>query len=408
MNRVRATVAAGALSVSAIFWLVGGSRDVDVHNELRQRLLEAELGSAVDIHFATPPQAPDLSRTSLSDLLGQLRSINPAQRWRAADRLADTGDPRAVEALIQAMRDPDGTVRVCVMAEALGRLKDPRAVGALTEAAFDKTNRDLRFCAIQSLGMIGDRRAVPKLIEALEARNNPVETANSLARLGDVRAVEPLIRAAENPALRFWMITALGELGNPQALPFLATQGNDPQPVIREAAAEAAWKISILSAHDPVIALTQVLTQESSSPRRMWAAFRLGERGDARAAPALIQALADPDRDVRGRAAAALVRLGTSALPAVRQAAGMNSESSQRYALAIWGYLGIEADIPVLRQIANHAPTSLAKTADRSAQLIQQFLAYRTEHPKPMIVALPERMAPADTQMPRKSFPPTP
>ncbi len=118
-----------------------------------------------------------------------------------------------------------------------------RALGALTEAAFDKTNRDLRFCAIQSLGMIGDRRAVPKLNEALEARNNPVEAASSLARLGDARAVEPMIRAAEDPTLRFWMITALGELGNPQALPFLATQGNDPQPVIRETAAEAAWKI---------------------------------------------------------------------------------------------------------------------------------------------------------------------
>jgi HEAT repeat protein len=374
----------------ALLWLIKPDHDPDVHTELRQRLLEAELGSAVNFHFATPPQAPDLARTSLSDLLGQLRSANPVQRWQAADRLADAGDSRAVDALIQAMRDPDGTVRVCVMAEALGRLKDPRAVGALTEAAFDQTNRDLRFCAIQSLGMIGDRRAVPKLIEALEARNNPVEAANSLARLADARAVEPMIRAAKDPALRFWMITALGELGNPKALPFLAAQGNDPQPVIRETAAEAAWKISIVSARDPVAALTQILTQESSSPRRMWAAFRLGERGDARAAPALIQALADPDRDVRGRAAAALVRLGASALPAVRQAAEKHSEPTQGYAMAVLGYLDTETDIPVLRQIANHAPTPLAKTADRSVQLIQQFTAYRTQHPKPVVVALPE------------------
>lgn len=388
MSVTQGALIAGTLAI-ALFWLMPG-HDADVHTELRQRLLEAELGSAVNIHFATPPQAPDLARTSLSDLLGQLRSANPAQRWQAADRLADAGDPRAADALIQAMRDPDGTVRVCVMAEALGRLKDPRAVGALTEAAFDKTNRDLRFCAIQSLGMIGDRRAVPKLIEALEARNNPVEAANSLARLADARAVEPMIRAAEDPALRFWMITALGELGSPKALPFLAAQGNDPRPVIRETAAEAAWKISIFSAHDLVAALTQVLTQESSSPRRMWAAFRLGEQGDARAAPALIQALADPDRDVRGRASAALVRLGASALPAVHQAAGMNSEPSQRYALAVLGYLGSEADIPLLHQLGDHAPTPLAKTADRSVQLIQQFMAYRTEHPTPVVVALPE------------------
>ena len=388
MNVTRGALIAGILAI-ALFWLMP-DQDADVHTELRQRLLEAELGSAVNIHFATPLQAPDLARTSLSDLLGQLRSASPVQRWQAADRLADAGDPRAVDELIQAMRDPDGTVRVCVMAEALGRLKDPRAVGALTEAAFDQTNRDLRFCAIQSLGMIGDRRAVPKLIEALEKRNNPVEAANSLARLGDARAVQPMIRAAEDPTLRFWMITALGELGNSQALPFLAAQGNDPQPVIRATAAESAWKISILSTHDSVSALTRVLAQESSSPRRMWAAFRLGEHGDTRASPALIQALTDQDREVRGRAAAALVRLGPSALPAVRQAAEKNSEPAQSYAMAILGYLGTEADIPILRQIADHAPTPLAKTADRSVQLIQQFLAYRTEHLKPLVVALPQ------------------
>jgi len=118
--------------------------------------------------------------------------------------------------------------------------------------------------------------------------------------------------------------------------------------------------------------------------------------------------LADPDREVRGRAAAALVRLGPSELPAVRQAAGVNSEPSQRYALAVLGYLGSEADIPLLHQIGDHAPTPLAKTADRSVQLIQQFMTYRTGHPKPVVVTLPEIISPADTQTPRKSFVSTP
>ena len=157
----------------------------DIHAELRQRILEAELGSATAVHFASTPEAPIPSDESFGKVVGRLTDNSPEQRWQAADELVRRADPRAVDAIIAAMHDPSGTRRICVMASALGKLKDPRALSALTTAAFDPTNRDLRLCAIQSLGMIGDRDAVPTLIKAVRQRNMPIAAANALAKLGD-------------------------------------------------------------------------------------------------------------------------------------------------------------------------------------------------------------------------------
>lgn len=175
------------------------AEQADLHTEIQQRLLEAEMGSATRFHFATGSRAMVPDDTATDTLLGNLASSFPETRWQAAKQLAVRRDPRAVEAVIRAMRDPSGTLRVCVMASALGHLKDPRALSALTEAAFDPGNRDLRLCAIQSLGIIGDRAAVPTLIEALKANNMPVAAANALARMGDERGVTPIIQVAHDP-----------------------------------------------------------------------------------------------------------------------------------------------------------------------------------------------------------------
>jgi HEAT repeat protein len=365
-----------ALLAGAWFWSSG--RTVDVHAELRRSLIESELGSAQFFNYATPAKMPDASRATTSELIAQLRSFIPDRRWAAADALAERNEERVVEALIRAMRDPAGTRRVCVMAKALGRLRDPRAVGALTEAAFDPGNEDLRVCAIQSLGMIGDQRAVPKLVEALEQRNMPIEAAKSLARLGGDAAVEPIARAAQDPALRLWMIQSLGELGRTGALPWLARYANDPSPV-REAVIEARWKIGVLASPRPEQGLSAALAADPDRYRRMWAAYRLGESADARAAAALVNALADADKRVRGRAAAALVRIGAPALPQVRRAVAEQPGHAHEYALAVLGYLGNADDAALLARTASRFSGTTQATAQRSTHMIRQLAAYRSE-----------------------------
>lgn len=339
------------MALLGVFLMWHTDAEDDIHTEVQQRLLEAELGSATTFHFAgwSRELLPDDSPTDL--LLDNLKSSQTETRWQAAKQLAVRRDARAVEAVIRAMRDPAGTRRVCVMASVLGHLKDPRALSALTEAAFDPGNRDLRLCAIQSLGMIGDRRAVPALIEAIRTGNNPVSAANAIARMGDVRGVEPIIQAARDPQLRLWMVRALGELGSTAAVPWLSSLGNDPEAPVRQAITEALWKIGQLSAVDPVQALSGVLRQEASSTRRMWAAFRLGELRQPGAVHGLITALSDPVREVQGRVAAALIRIGKPVIPAIKQLIVQTEVRASVYAVAILGYTGGKDEITFLRSL---------------------------------------------------------
>lgn len=349
----------------------------DIHTEIQQRLLEAEIGSATTFHFARGSRAVIPNDTPIDVLLGNLSASLPSTRWSAAEALAVRRDPRAVDAVIRAMRDPKGTIRVCVMASALGHLKDPRALSALTEAVFDPSNRDLRLCAIQSLGMIGDPAAVPDLIKALTAGDMPIAAANAIARMGDERGVPAIIQAADDPSLRLWMVMALGELGSPLALPYLASLGDEQRRPVRHAIDEAQWKIARLSVTDRVSSLSTVLAGGESAQRRMWAAFRLGELGRAQAIPALIQTLGDRNRGVRGRSAAALVRMGKAALPALRQLAEPGSGRVRLYAAAILGYSGGKAEIPLLEQLARGGGDgALPGVAEHSVELINRFRTF--------------------------------
>ena len=367
-------ILAGA-AVIAIAMTAMPSAPPDVHAEVQQRLLEAELGSATTFHFSSTARVRVPGGADAAELLDNLQSASPEARWQAADELALRGDKRAVDAVIRAMRDPEGTIRVCVMASALGHLGDPRALSALTEAAFEPGNRDLRLCAIQSLGMIGDPAAVPALIKALQADNTPVAAANALARIGDERGVMPILQAAADPGKRLWMIMALGELGSVTALPFLQSVTVDDAASLRKAAQEAAWKIRTLSAVQPVAALTTVLSDEPLPGRRMWAAFRLGEYHQVTAVAALLGALADPQRAVRGRAAAALVRTGDAALPLLRASLITGTARQQRYVVAVLGYAGNHEDIELLQQFTHvHGAGELAGLAQRSIDLIQRFM----------------------------------
>lgn len=350
----------------------------DVHDRIQQRLLEAEYGSARSFHFAAPPAAPVGNGEPLGEVMSGLQAADPAARWAAAEELARRRDRRAVELVIAAMLDSEDTIRVCVMASALGRIGDPRALGPLSRAAFDPDNRDLRLCAIQALGMIGDTRALPDLVRALENRNMPVAAADALARLGDPRALAPLLSAAQDPELRLWMVRALGELGQAGAREALRRWA-DPaysEPRVRVAAAEALWKLERLAQPDPGAALAAVLDGDADPDHRAWAAFRLGEIAQPTAIAALAAALGDPDSGVRERAAAGLIRIGAPAAAAVRPRAVTAPQSQQRYAIAVLGYVGDARDLPLLESVARNA-AALAGTARRSMELLDRLRELR-------------------------------
>ena len=70
-------------------------------------------------------------------------------RWYAAWALGKISDPRAVEALVEALKDKGKLVRRYA-SEALGKIGDSRAVEALVEALEDE-DKDVRRYASEAL-----------------------------------------------------------------------------------------------------------------------------------------------------------------------------------------------------------------------------------------------------------------
>jgi HEAT repeat protein len=141
--------------------------------------------------------------------------------------------------------------------------------------------RDRAFAA-ELLGRVGSAKAVPALLEVVQATRTEDSDVReialrALARIADPRAVEPLVQAMSTADP--WLTTRIADI--------LTHHGD--------------------AAVDPLIAL---LTQPAGQPARAWAANVLGELRAARAFPALVRGLNDPDDEVRGKVATALGRLG--------------------------------------------------------------------------------------------------
>ncbi len=115
-------------------------------------------------------------------------------------------EPRVVEALITMIKDPDRAVREDATI-ALGNIGDPKAVDALMEAMKDGT---VKRHAIASLGMIGDPRAFPPVLDALKGKG--IHQAGKPTP-GCIISEDLLIKEAA--------ATALGHFRNPKVIPDL-------------------------------------------------------------------------------------------------------------------------------------------------------------------------------------------
>ncbi len=119
-----------------------------------------------------------------------------------------------------------------------------RVVGALIAATEDEDGM-VRYRAIDSLGQQGDPRAAPVLVQALADADPTTRVAavDGLHQCG-VRAAAPLLvgmLADASLAVRLHTVTALGDLGDGQALTALqATQRQDIDAGVREAAARSS------------------------------------------------------------------------------------------------------------------------------------------------------------------------
>ncbi|HII06056.1 MAG TPA: hypothetical protein HA349_01690 [Methanotrichaceae archaeon] len=202
-------------------------------------------------------------------------------RADAAESLGKSGDPQAVDPLIEALKDEHPGVRANA-AEALGAVGDPKAIDPLTEVVREDDDKSTRYYAARALGYIGDTRAVDLLIDALEdeegrVRHNSAEALGNLHEtweIGAVAAVVPLIDALK-----------------------------DEDEWVRVSAAYSLGKIGDERATDPLI---EVMEEDVHTGVQGWAAYALGMIGDRSAIEPLRAARGNENEWVRNMATDAL------------------------------------------------------------------------------------------------------
>ena len=228
----------------------------------------------------------------IEELIKKLKDENWRVRWNAALALREIGDERAIEPLINALRDGYSDVRNAAFkaleeiepewhktevvgrqvpefinalrdkdsdvrsaaAWVLGKIRDKRSVAPLINALRDWDQR-VRSAAFKALEEIEPewhktevaKRQVPEFINALRDRDSDVRSAAAwvLGKIGDERSVESLINALMD---EYWHVReaackALGKIKDQKAIKFLINTLRDGYSYVRNAAFKALEEI---------------------------------------------------------------------------------------------------------------------------------------------------------------------
>ncbi len=223
--------------------------------------------------------------TAVAALVESVRSSDPIIRRVSIEVLGNQPVRQAAEALLGALGDPDGAVRVAAL-RALARTNEADTLIRAADCLGDPDS-EVRQQALEVLRRVGDRlEDIRPKLRALLADPVPAVRARAALLLADsspkARAALNGMAAEADPEARASAIAALGEWGSPGAIPTVVKGLSDAAMPVRRAAASA-----------------------------------LAHFDASRVVGLLIGALGDPDRPVRGAAAEALGKLGGPALPAV-------------------------------------------------------------------------------------------
>ena len=292
--------------------------------------------------------------------LRQLKSKSAPARRRAAEELCQSPDPKAYDALVAALTDPDDEVRRLVTT-ALGKMEDDRRIDGLLAALRDRDPEVLK-TALTGLKNSPDERIAPAMltllrhmdpgvrgyaatllygrgwrpeeksdqisyhiargelgkaalhgsaaIQSLEtviqtgAYNQRVAAVEALGKIDDKRVIKPLLAAlrSNDPSVCAAAINALGQTGDAQICDTIVGMLRHNDGHVRTVTVEA---LARLGAGRSVEALKPMLRDPVWDVRRA-AASALGKLKDPRAVEALTSALRDDDADVREATAIAL------------------------------------------------------------------------------------------------------
>lgn len=363
-------VLAGILACALVFSdAVGGDRKGEVQRPLSARekvlaSLTANDGVLINLSASDLPSTTDMIRlgrqATPAILNGLVNSMSATVRAACAAVLTGTRDPRAVDALLDALDDPNESVRHLAIT-ALGQVESGKATPRLL-ALLNKPNTSygIKRAAMQALGQLGDPKAIAPLLTYFEAtwdgpaqdalwemrrqlsdrqlkrivvsplkasarggQNQPdravLSTAIQLAAtLKTSDAGRPMRQIFDRFAnLQNKILNALGRIGDRGAISFLRDR-LDP-------AAPARVLNNVAFALDRLGEDVTPFIKKTLADRRAYirfnTAFVAGDLKAKAAVPELLTALKDPNDYVRSNAAIALGAIGEkSAIPGLEEA----------------------------------------------------------------------------------------
>ncbi|MDH3628792.1 MAG: HEAT repeat domain-containing protein [Acidobacteriota bacterium] len=304
---------------------------------------------------ATASDVPVLERV----LLDNIQQVRGIERERMTLALDDLG---SIDRWLDRLDHRRWWSRAAA-AEKLGQSGSPRAAAGLVRTLNDATP-EVRMRAAKGLGVLGGGDAIRVLIGALNEPNrwSTIRVADILTGMGR-RVVDELTSRFDEleTSGKLAALDVLGRIRPLQSVPWLVGHLDDSHPDIRARACHALGCIA-----DPHTAsdLARAL-QDDEWPVRAMAAKALGRTKSAESLGALRGALADQEWWVRSNAARALRSIGQRGLRILEEALGDDDRFARHQAVLMLQESGVvDARIAEL----NHPNDEVRAKAKRFAQ----------------------------------------
>jgi HEAT repeat protein len=320
-----------------------------------RRLVEAAVQEErIGLRNAAAEALGGIGDPALIEIIDQLSDQGPGGRKILLEVVGGFRDPRATEALINGLADPDNNVRIGV-AEWLGEHGGEGAREALI-GQLGGDDHLLTLAALQSLNRLGVSISWDRLEPLAERQIYGAEILLALGRSGEPRAAQLIVRRlVDEPAVARALVllhdaSPAAELAVEQALAAIDRQqldalsqlARDAEPVDRRAAVQCLiWSRLV----ECVPLLVSVAQEESFHPQVLLGLERWGGKA--------LEALEDLLPQVQGRSLASVVGL----------LARLLSADAGRSKVALFSAYLNSTDIVV----ATAAAGAMARFGDRSA-----------------------------------------
>jgi HEAT repeat protein len=273
----------------------------------------------------------------------------PATVDPAAAALARIGDREALDALFSAKTTGDERIRAKVQEalmdwadECLAEGRNQAALLIYRDMVFMSEPDQIRIAGLQGIARAAGVGAIPTLFSALADGEMPVQAAAlkllmqfespgvtkqlikrypALPERTKVRLIGGLADGNDRTATSFILgeakkgpdsvraaaLQALARLGDASCISLLSATAADSSGIVQEAARGSLYRISGRDVDQAILAALP----SAALPAKLELLRAVGERGIAAASPVLVQALGDPQPEVRGEALKGLGAVGT-------------------------------------------------------------------------------------------------